>query len=285
MHVIQKIINSQKVNMGGIILEQPLPQGGVEHVDPYLLIHHWEETLPGNQHQRDVGVGPHPHRGFSPITFIYSGAVHHKDSLGHDSIVEAGGTQWMFSGKGITHSERPPAALAEKGGHFEFIQIWLNAPAKYKMDTPKYMPLSAADTPSFKSSDGLVQIGVVSGSFNEIEGAIKHKSDVDIFRLTFTEGGELNVPIKADYQTCFYVLDGEVVLDDQKITNKQLVILHRDLGEIKLKANAHTRILFLSGLPINEKIAQYGPFVMNTQTEVMQAMRDAQMGKMGILIE
>lgn len=285
MKVIQKIINSEKVNMGGIILDQPLPQGGVSHVDPYLLIHHWEETLPGNQHQRDVGVGPHPHRGFSPITFIYSGAVHHKDSQGNDSIVKAGGTQWMFAGKGITHSERPPSDLADKGGHFEFIQIWLNAPAAHKMDTPKYMPLSSEDTPIYKSVDGLVEVGVVAGSLYDINGAIEHKSDVDIFRLTLKKDGKIELPIKDSYQTCFYLLDGEIVLDDEKIIDRQLVIIHKNLGDISIKANKNSRILFLSGKPIGEKIAQYGPFVMNSQSEVMQAMRDAQMGKMGVLIE
>ena len=109
---IKKLLKAQKVNMGGVILDQALPLREVDQIDPILLIHHWKDDLKGGKHQSKVGVGPHPHRGFAPVTFIFQGAVHHRDSVGGNSIVMAGGTQWMDSGSGIVHSERPSVELA-----------------------------------------------------------------------------------------------------------------------------------------------------------------------------
>ena len=126
---VKKIIAAQKVNMGGHILDQPLPVNGIDQIDPFLLIHHWKRNMKGGDSQKDVGVGPHPHRGFSPVTFVFEGAVEHRDSLGNRATVTKGGTQWMHAGKGITHSERPSKTIAEEGGLQEFIQFWVNTPA------------------------------------------------------------------------------------------------------------------------------------------------------------
>ena len=123
MRSIQKIIPAQKVNMGGHILDQSLPVRGLDQIDPFLLIHHWKRTQKGGRHPRDLGVGPHPHRGFAPVTLIFKGDVHHRDSMGMNSIIEAGGTQWMNAGRGIVHSERPSRQMAEQGGESEFIQF------------------------------------------------------------------------------------------------------------------------------------------------------------------
>ncbi|HJN06182.1 MAG TPA: pirin family protein, partial [Bacteroidales bacterium] len=169
MRTIKRVIGAPKVNMGGIILDQPLPVRGVEQIDPFLLVHHWKHTHRGGQHQRDLGVGPHPHRGFAPVTFIFNGGVHHQDSRGNNSIVEAGGTQWMNSGMGIVHSERPTKEIAENGGEFEIIQLWVNAPAKNKMDPPSYQSLTKEDTPSVMSDDDKIEISIVAGEFNGIK--------------------------------------------------------------------------------------------------------------------
>ena len=279
-----KIVASSKVNMGGIILEQPLPNNDVSTVDPYLLIHHWKEVLPGDQKQKEVGVGPHPHRGFAPISFIYSGDLHHRDSFGNDSIVTAGGTQWMFAGKGVTHSERPSVSFAEKGGLLEFIQIWLNVPAVNKMDAPKYYALEQENTPSV-NIDKNSSLEIVSGQFNQIKGAIPSQSPVNIYRITLKENDEILIPIDKGFDTCFYVLDGDVSIHDDHVKTKEFAVVENKIESLQLKANKDTRILFLSGLPIKEKVATYGPFVMNNQTELMEAIRDSQKGKMGVLIE
>ena len=133
------VIKTRKVDMGGIILDQPLPYPGVEQIDPFLLIHHFEDYLPGDQDQKDLGVGPHPHRGFSPVTFIFEGEVHHRDSRGNEGIVSKGGTQWMDSGMGIVHSERPSQEMAERGGSYEIIQFWVNSPSSAKGNQPKIL--------------------------------------------------------------------------------------------------------------------------------------------------
>ena len=163
MRSIKRVIQSQKVNMGGIILDQPLPVRGLDQIDPFLLVHHWDDVLPGQQMQHEVGVGPHPHRGFAPVTFIFKGGVHHRDSMGRSDIIHAGGTQWMNSGNGIIHSERPYKELAAEGGDFELIQFWVNAPGARKMDAPNYQPLSLENTPKVVSEDGKVHVGVVAG--------------------------------------------------------------------------------------------------------------------------
>jgi len=285
MKTIKKVVNSAKVNMGGIILEQPMPNRHIETVDPFLLIHHWENKLKGNQKQQDAGVGPHPHRGFSPITVIYKGGVHHRDSRGNDSIVKAGGVQWMFAGQGITHSERPPKELAEQGGDFEIIQFWLNVPAKNKMEQPIYTPKQKDEIPTIKLEDNGGDIQIVSGEINGVKGDIDHFSPVTIANFLLNEGAEFQFSLTKNHNTVLYVLDGILKVNGKQVFDKQLVEFNNDGETIELIAQKGARALLLSGEPLNEKVAQYGPFVMNNQTEIMQAMRDAQMGKMGVLIE
>lgn len=283
MRTVRQIIHAQKVNMGGHYLDQPLPSSTIDMVDPFLLIHHWKNNLPGGQKPQDVGVGPHPHRGFSPVTFIYKGAVEHRDSLGQQAIVEEGGTQWMFAGRGITHSERFPKELVESGGELEFIQFWVNAPREKKMEAPFYKPISAADTPTV--TEGESTIAVVSGDYKGTKGIAPTYTPQLLLRGHIGIEGEVNIPIPSTYNALIYVLEGSLVVDEKKVMTKDMAVLANDGNEIKLKATADSTYLLLSGEPLNEPVESYGPFVMSNQTEVMQALRDAQMGKMGILIE
>lgn len=272
--------------MGGILLDQPLPHRGLDQIDPFVLLHHWDHTYPGGQRQQDLGVGPHPHRGFAPVTFIFNGAVKHQDSEGHISVVEAGGTQWMNSGSGIVHSERPANDLAKKGGRFEIIQFWVNAPAKNKMDKPSYQPLSKEDTPVVKSKDGKMDVGVVVGAFNEKKGKIKPYSDMLGLRIDGRKGGKMDFPIPANFNAFLYVLNGEVLVNGEKsVDDKDMVHFANDGAGIQLEMQTDARAILLAGAPINEPIATYGPFVMNSQQEIIQAMHDFQNGKMGQLIE
>ena len=285
MRAIKSIHKSQKVNMGGIILDQPLPVGDLNMVDPFLLIHHWKEVLPGGQKQREVGVGPHPHRGFSPVTVVYSGEIHHRDSFGHNSIVGPGGTQWMVAGKGITHSERPSTEFAETGGLFEFIQFWVNLPAEHKMDMPRYFPLPKDETPKY-TSDGVVA-SVITGSFLGVAGGIKTAHKVTVVSIEMMANHSIDFDVPLDENAVLYQLDGAVVIEDKKPTYAKTLYEfgHDGSDKISIRAGADTRMLLLHGKPLHEKVAQYGPFVMNDQTEIMEAIRDAQMGKMGVLIE
>jgi redox-sensitive bicupin YhaK (pirin superfamily) len=287
MRKVKQIIPSSKVNMGGIILDQPLPTASVDQIDPFLLIHHWYNVLPGNQKQNEAGVGPHPHRGFSPVTFIFKGGVHHRDSRGNDSIIYEGGTQWMNAGRGIIHSERPHKKVAEEGGEFEIIQFWVNNPAKFKMEQPSYQPLSKEETPVYNTEDGKAKVYVVAGNYKDIEGKISANSSLITLRMELEEDGTLDFSIPADFNTLIYQLDGELTINDsEQVKAKDLIWFDNDgKEEINISASKKSRAILLAGKPINEEVVSYGPFVMNTQTEVMEAMRDAQMGKMGVLIE
>jgi len=286
MRTIRKIIKAEKINMGGIILDQALPIGGIDQIDPFILVHHWRQTLAGGQKEKDLGVGPHPHRGFAPVTFIFEGAVNHRDSRGFNSVIEAGGTQWMNSGMGIVHSERPPKSLAENGGVFEIIQFWVNAPAKNKMDPPSYQPLAKEETPVVLSADKKIKMSVVAGDLNGTKGPINPYTPMLVLRLEIKKGGKTIIPIPEDYNAFIYQLDGSLKINNEKITSiKDLSWLNNDGIGIEIEGVEDTRAILLAGEPINEKITTYGPFVMNTQTEIMEAMRDYQMGKMGVLIE
>ncbi len=287
MRKIKQIIPSSKVNMGGIILDQPLPSGNIDQIDPFLLIHHWHNNFPGNQQQNEVGVGPHAHRGFSPVTFIFKGSVHHRDSRGNNSIINEGGTQWMNAGMGIVHSERPPKNIAEKGGEFEIIQFWINTPSEFKMEQPSYQPLSKEDTPVYTSDDGRANVQVIAGSYKNIDGKITASSPIIALRMELEENGELKFKIPKYYNTLIYQLDGKLTINESDKAGAKDLIWFENNGEeeINITAKEKTRAILLAGKPINEKVVSHGPFVMNTQTEIMEALRDAQMGKMGVLIE
>lgn len=280
---IKRIIPSSKINMGGHILDQALPNDHMDQCDPFLLIHHAEWTYSGGQNSLDLGIGGHPHRGFSPVTFIFKGDVRHQDSFGNDVVVNEGGTQWMHSGKGITHSERPSQALAEKGGTQEIIQFWVNSPAKNKMDAATYLPLSKDETPLYQSKG--VNIGVVAGEFRGLIGPAKTLSPMMLLRGEVHSGHSMDITTKEEYNTLLYLLDGTLEVNGKIVSTKDLVWFEREGENIHIIAQEDTRFILLSGKPIGEKIKSYGPFVMNTQTEILQALRDAQMGKMGVLIE
>lgn len=280
---IKQIIPAEKVNMGGHLLDQPLPSQGIASLDPFLLIHHWNDFLPGRQRPQEVGVGPHPHRGFSPVTFIFKGAIEHRDSLGQRAIVEAGGTQWMFAGKGITHSERFPKQFVKTGGEIEFIQFWVNVPSAHKMKAPFYKPISKEETPLVEEENS--KIWVVSGEYKGTRGAAPTYTPQTLLRGELKINGNITINIPASYNALIYVIEGGLRIDGQVVLTKDMVILENDNDHITIEATADTRYILLSGEPINEPVVQYGPFVMGSQTEAMEAMRDAQIGKMGILIE
>lgn len=280
---IKKIIPAQKVNMGGHIIEQPLPNQVLHQLDPFLLIHHAGGELQGNQRQEEVGLGGHPHRGFSPVTFIFQGDIHHRDSLGNDAVVQAGGTQWMHAGKGIIHSERPSAKLAQQGGKQEIIQFWVNTPAQYKMESPYYLPLSEEDTPKLEGEQYSIQ--VVAGEYQGIKGPAKTFSPMLLMRGHIETNGLVELNIPNHFNTLLYLLDGELTINGTDTKRKELVWFDTDRERITISANADTRFILLSGKPIGEQVVSYGPFVMNTQAEIIAAMQDAQTGKMGVLTE
>lgn len=283
---VSRLLYAQAVDMGGMPIRQPLPTQQVQQIDPFLLLHHADIKAPKHVDPDDAGVGPHPHRGFSPVTFIFKGGVHHRDSRGNDSVIYAGGAQWMNAGMGIIHSERPPQDIQERGGRQEIIQLWINTPAKNKMDQPAYFPLSAEEAPSFASEDGRVHGRVFSGNILGVKGPIPSQAIVNAATLEVKSGGKISIPLPVLHNAFIYLLDGKLTVDGFGLVEKLHLVHFKNDGEgISFEALEDTRVLLMSGEPLNEEVVSYGPFVMNTQTEVMEAMRDYQMGKMGVLIE
>jgi redox-sensitive bicupin YhaK (pirin superfamily) len=283
---VARLLYAEQMDMGGMPIRQPLPTHAVEQIDPFLLLHHANIKARAHVKPEHGGVGPHPHRGFSPVTFIFQGGVHHRDSRGHNSTVYAGGAQWMNAGMGIIHSERPPDDIHEIGGRQEIIQLWINTPAQHKMDAPSYFPVQAEDVPSTTNEDGKVKVNVFSGELLGIKGPVPSQAIVNAATLVFQEGGKISIPLPANHNAFIYLLDGQLKVDGFGLVDElHLVHFKNDGDGITLEATQNTRVLLFSGLPLDEKVVSHGPFVMNTETQILEAMRDYQMGKMGVLIE
>ena len=282
---IKSIVYSNTFDMGGMEVRQAFPSGKAVAPNPFLLLHHADVLVPTDIPLSKAGVGPHPHRGFSPVTIIYKGGVHHRDSRGNDNIIYAGGTQWMNAGLGIIHSERPPADIQETGGRQEIIQLWVNTPAAHKLDQPAYYPLTAEETPTITSADGLVTIKIHSGALDGVQGKIPTFSPVNTFSVYMEIHGQYRLPLPVDHNAFAYVLKGKIQIGDDVIEANYAALFGNDGDYIDLHSSDETVLLIGSGTPIEEPIASHGPFVMNSQTEIMQAFKDYQQGKMGILIE
>jgi hypothetical protein len=281
---IKRVVMGQDVQMGPITLKQPLPQGNIDQVDPFLLIHHMGPKTQQPNSPSAMDIGGHPHRGFEPVTFIFKGAVHHKDSRGNDSIIHAGGVQWMTAGMGIVHSESLPQKFTETGGDFELIQLWINLPANLKMVQPKYQGAQADDIPTWTDDEGKAKLNVISGTYGDLTGPVESLTGITAYTIEMKAGGKVHIQQGEDQNVILYQLQGLTDVNGVNSGDHRLMIFDQDGEDILLEAQTDGTLLYLAGAPINEPVTQYGPFVMNTQTEVLQAMRDYQMGKMGILL-
>jgi len=285
LNTIKNVGRSDFVNMGPIQLRQPIPTQQIEMVDPFILLHHYG-PYQIDEMNNPFDLGPHPHRGFEPITFLIQGEQLHRDSLGHESIVKAGDVQWTTAGRGIIHSEGPTKEFVKKGGTLEGIQLWLNLPAEKKMIQPKYQHIKKEDFIVVHSEDNKVRIQVIAGGLEGKNGRIATQTPVSVFMIDVEEGGTHSINIPEGNQSIIYLLNGNVTINNDKnlIQDENQLIEFNQEGEgFSIKGNQRSKLLFLSGMPFKEKVATYGPYVMNTQTEIMEAMRDYQMGKMGFL--
>jgi len=282
---IYKVVNGRSINVGSIKVQELLPTEGNFH-NPFLVLHHGIAIADKHIDLKLQGVGPHPHRGFSAISFIYKGGIHHQDSRGNNHTVYAGGTQWTSAGMGIIHSERVPADIHELGGVQELLQVWVNTPAAHKLDQPAYYPAKKEDTPTIISTDGLTTIRIPAGELNGVKGIIPTFTAVNTFMGEMKIKGSFNFALPKSHNSLFYLLEGEVLINGtEQISAKQLALFKNDGESFTVEATSNSLFFIGSGEPIHEPIASHGPFVMNTQTEIMQAFSDYQKGKMGILIE
>jgi redox-sensitive bicupin YhaK (pirin superfamily) len=282
---IKHLGESPLVNMGPIRLRQPIPTADVENVDPFLLLHHYGPYAI-SEFNNPFDLGPHPHRGFEPITLLFQGEQLHRDSLGNESLVRAGDVQWTTAGRGIIHAEGPTKEFVKKSGTLEGIQLWLNLPAKDKMITPAYQHVKSDEMPLIKDASGNIHLKVVAGEQKGKFGRIKTQTSVNVFMIEASGEGDLEIEIPTTHESCVYVLDGEVNINNVETLAKggiQMAVFNRDGNAIKLETTKQSKMIVLSGEPIQEKVTQYGPYVMNTQTEILEALRDYQQGKMGYL--
>ncbi|PCI32984.1 MAG: nuclease PIN [Flavobacteriaceae bacterium] len=277
--------NSDFVHMGPIRLRQPIPSQGLDHVDPFLLLHHYGPYQISAE-SNPFDLGPHPHRGFEPITFLIQGEQLHRDSLGNESLVQAGDVQWTTAGRGIIHAEGPDKAFVEKGGVLEGIQLWLNLPAAKKMMPANYQHVKVDDMPVKVSVDGKVKIQNIAGTYKDTQGLIQTQTLVNALMVDLEVGGKDEILLGKEESSLVYLIHGEVLVNDTEtlsLNETQLLVFNSDGDRIAVKATHKSKLLILSATPIGEPVASYGPYVMNSQTEIMEAMRDFQEGKMGFL--
>lgn len=271
--------------MGGFPVKQALPTNKVEQVDPFLLLHHARVTPHFDRPAKTQGVGPHPHRGFSPVTFVIEGEVNHQDSRGNNQVAKVGEVQWIHSGSGIIHSERPTQALVDAKGTQEIIQLWINSPANRKMIEPEYIHVKEDAIPRISSSSG-ADIKLIAGSYDGKTGAFRGQSELLILWGVINEGESESFEIPDGFNASIYNIKGDLKVSGHGLVQAEELVVFNDEGtSMDIQAISDLQFLILAGKPIDEPLTQYGPFVMNTQTQIMEAMRDYQMGKMGFLVE
>lgn len=230
------------------------------------------------------GVDVHPHRGFETVTIAYKGAVAHHDSAGNSGIINSGDVQWMTAGSGILHKEYHEQNWSKKGGDFEMVQLWVNLPKANKMTPPKYQELTAANMPKVILPDAKGQVNVIAGDYNGTKGAATTFTPVNLFDVKLKAGAEIDFTTPLTHNTTLLVIEGNINVNGEKAGQHDFVMFRDNAEGISITANEDAILLVLSGEPIDEPIAQYGPFVMNTQQELMEAIDDFNSGKFGKLV-
>jgi len=283
---VKYLLPSVEIDMGGFPVKQPLPTQKIQQLDPFLLLHHAKTKYSSRRLAKHQGIGPHPHRGFSPVTFIIEGEVHHRDSWGNNQIAKEGEVQWMHAGAGIVHSERPSEALIKGKRKQEIVQLWINSPASKKMTPPTYSYVPDEVLTLFMSDDNKISNKLIAGHYGGLTGKVIPQSELLVIWGTGEQGGSQELKIPKGYSSMLYVIKGEIRLKGYGFVEKEnLAIFEHDGEAIDMTFKEKGQFILLCGKPIDEEVTQSGPYVMNTQTEILQAMRDYQMGKFGILIE
>jgi hypothetical protein len=260
-------------------------------ISPFLLLDYAGPTeFPPSEEPR--GVGQHPHRGFETVTIVYQGEVEHRDSAGNAGAIGPGDVQWMTAASGVLHEERHGREFTRRGGTLEMVQLWVNLPAEAKMSPPRYQTLLDRDIPAIALQDGAGTVRVIAGAFPGTSpgtsqgkrGPAQTVTPVDAWDLRLRAGHRVDLSLPDGFTTLVLVLHGGVVLNGSRAVGEgDLAIFAREGEEVTIEARLDSTVLVLSGEPIPEPIASYGPFVMNTKEEIQQAIADFQAGRMGTL--
>jgi redox-sensitive bicupin YhaK (pirin superfamily) len=254
----------------GVKLKRIIGQRSLPRLDPFLMLDEF-----GSDDAQDyiAGFPEHPHRGFQTVTYMLEGKMEHRDSVGNVGLIESGGIQWMNAGKGIIHAEMPK----QTEGMMRGFQLWVNLPAAEKMSEPAYQDIPADCVPEVAVSQH-IKVKVLSGSFSGVAGPVATQAVKPLFLdIAFAQAGELTIPIEEGHNAFIYCFAGSVQVEGQILRTAQLGVLGEG-DELRLSASGSARAILVGGQPIGEPVVQYGPFVMNTQQQIEQALRDFQNG-------
>lgn len=252
-----------------------------EHLSPFLLLDHAGPHAFGPSTVRR-GVGQHPHRGFETVTLVYEGELEHRDSSGGGGRIGPGDVQWMTAGDGILHEEYHAPDFTRRGGNLHMAQLWVNLPARHKRTAPAYQTLLAGDIPRIELPEGAGSLRVIAGDYAGQAGPAHTFSPLDVWDLRLQPGRPLELAVKAGRNTALVVLRGHLRLGSgETLREGQLALFDRRGDSLLLEAESDALVLLLSGEPLDEPIVGYGPFVMNSESEIQQAIADVQNGRFG----
>ncbi|MDX2009611.1 MAG: pirin family protein [Myxococcaceae bacterium] len=278
---VRRLVQAHRQLEGaGFVVRRPVPTVGLEQVEPFLMLDEMGPVTfgPGEA----VGAPDHPHRGFETVTYVLEGEAQHEDSAGHRGTIGPGDVQWMTAGAGIVHSEEPSDALKRDGGRMHGFQLWVNLPRRDKLMAPRYQELKAAQIPRATSADGLAKVVVIAGEALGVSARIETRTPILYQHWSLAPGARVSQPIDASFNGFVYVFRGAALVGDREVKDGQLAILS-DGGAIELSSAAGAELLLLAGQPLKEPLARYGPFVMNTQQELVDAFRDFEAGRLGAI--
>ncbi len=269
----------------GFPVRRPFPTQTLSLVDPFLLLDHLGPVDLGPGEAK--GAPDHPHRGFETVTYVLEGNMEHKDSVGNSGKLNPGDVQWMTAGSGVVHSEMPQAEFKRKGGRLHGFQLWVNLPRKDKMIAPRYQDIPAAKIPIAEAENGAVRVRVVAGESLGKKAVIETRTPISYLHFTMQPGATVRQAVSKSHNAFAYVIDGEGLIgaNQRRVGEGQMAILSADADAVSIEnaatAKAPLNLLLISGVPLREPVARYGPFVMNTKEEIIRAFDDYQNGRMG----
>jgi redox-sensitive bicupin YhaK (pirin superfamily) len=284
---VSAILNPPSPHMvgDGFRVHNFFPSGYKLNMSPFFLLD-YNAKIEFSARNEPRGVGVHPHRGFETVTIAYHGAVAHHDSAGNSGIIFPGDVQWMTAASGILHKEYHELEFSKKGGPFQMVQLWINLPAKDKMSTPKYQDVKQSEMSkvTLPADAGIVE--VIAGNLQGTKGNVNTFTPIEMYNARLNKGGKVNFSFPATFNTGFVMIAGQIKVNGTETAKTDQMVYFKNEGEdIEIEALENSIILMLSGEPINEPIAQYGPFLMNKQEEIQQAIADYNEGKFGYLEE
>ena len=284
------IVNSMEtLEGGGFLVRRPFPKANFSDFDPFLLLDEMGpmDVAPGEA----KGAPDHPHRGFETVTYMLSGDMEHKDSSGHAGRLKSGDVQWMTAGAGVVHAEMPSAEFMRTGGRMHGFQLWVNLPQRDKLIKPRYQEIPGSQIPKATSADGLVSVSVIAGEAMGEKAVIETRTPIIYLHFKIKPGGIFVQWVPRSYNAFAYVVEGAGLFgaEGERSADGQMVMFAPDGDEVRIENPADAKgtleVLLIAGVPLNEPIARYGPFVMNTETEIHQAFEDYRMGRMGVINE